>query len=142
MHNSRVEKVPTESQGDEAPIIHSVQAPSAEADVARASRLSATNAIRVTMIAPRLRHASRPGPRTCSLDHLIRPLEERRRDRQAEGLGGPEVDDQLELGWPLHRQISGLGTPKNLDDVSCRAAIRIRHRSAIRHQAPCVYASS
>src|SRR6266478_7074898 len=95
MHNSRVEKVPTESQGDEAPIIHSVQAPSAEADVARASRLSATNAIRVTMVAPRLRHASRPGPRTCSLDHLIRPLEERRRDRQAEGLGGLQVDGEV-----------------------------------------------
>ncbi len=26
-------------------------------------------------------------------DHLIRPLQERRRDRQAEGLGGLEVDD-------------------------------------------------
>ncbi len=37
MHSSRVEKVPTESQGDEAPIIHSVQAPSAEVDVARES---------------------------------------------------------------------------------------------------------
>src|SRR6266478_2702945 len=91
MHNSRVEKVPTESQGDEAPIIHSVQAPSAEADVARASRLSATNAIRVTMV----RHASRPGPRTCSLDHLIRPLQERRGDRQAEGLGGLQVDGEV-----------------------------------------------
>ena len=27
------------------------------------------------------------------LDHLIRPLQERRRDRQAEGLGGLEVDN-------------------------------------------------
>ena len=36
-----------------------------------------------------------------SLDHLIRPLQERRRDRQAEGLGGLEVDDQLELGGLL-----------------------------------------
>jgi hypothetical protein len=31
------------------------------------------------------------------LDHLIRPQQERRRDRQAEHLGGLEVDDQLEL---------------------------------------------
>src|SRR6266851_30705 len=29
------------------------------------------------------------------IDHLIRPLQERRRDREAEGLGGLEVDDQL-----------------------------------------------
>jgi hypothetical protein len=35
------------------------------------------------------------------LDHLIRQLQERRRNRQAESLGGLEVDDQLELGW-LH----------------------------------------
>jgi hypothetical protein len=32
------------------------------------------------------------------LNHLIRPLQERRRDREAEGLGGPEVDHQLKLG--------------------------------------------
>ncbi len=32
------------------------------------------------------------------IDHLVRPLQERRRDRQAEGFGGLEVDDQLELG--------------------------------------------
>jgi hypothetical protein len=31
------------------------------------------------------------------LDDLIRPLQERRRDRQPQGLGGLEVDDQLEL---------------------------------------------
>jgi hypothetical protein len=33
----------------------------------------------------------------CLLDHLIRPLQERRRDRQAEGLGGLEVDEQFEF---------------------------------------------
>ena len=32
-----------------------------------------------------------------SFDHLIRPLEKRRWDRQAERLGGLEVDDELEL---------------------------------------------
>jgi hypothetical protein len=32
------------------------------------------------------------------LDHLIRPLEERGWDREAEGLGGLEVDHQLERG--------------------------------------------
>jgi hypothetical protein len=33
-----------------------------------------------------------------SLDDLVRPQQQRLRDRQAEGLGGLEVDDQLELG--------------------------------------------
>ena len=41
----------------------------------------------------------------ASLDHLIRPLQERRRDRQAERLGRLEVDDQLILGRRLHGQI-------------------------------------
>jgi len=37
------------------------------------------------------------------LNHLIRPLQERRRDRQAEGLGGLEVDNELELLGLLYR---------------------------------------
>jgi len=32
------------------------------------------------------------------INHLIRPLQERRRDREAQVLGGLEVDEQLELG--------------------------------------------
>ena len=34
---------------------------------------------------------------TLLLDHLIRPLQERLRDGQAEGLGGLEADHQVEL---------------------------------------------
>jgi hypothetical protein len=36
-------------------------------------------------------------------DHLIRPLQERLGDREAEGLGGLEVDDQFELGGLFDR---------------------------------------
>jgi len=36
------------------------------------------------------------------LDDPIRPLQERRRNRQAESLGGLSVDDQLELRRLLH----------------------------------------
>src|SRR5258705_8948227 len=42
------------------------------------------------------------------IDHLIRPQQERRRDRQAEGLGGLEVDDEVEPIELLNRQISGV----------------------------------
>jgi hypothetical protein len=38
-----------------------------------------------------------------SFHHLIRPLQEQRRDRQAARLGGLEVDDQLERGRLLNR---------------------------------------
>ena len=43
------------------------------------------------------------------LDHLIRPLQERGRDRQAERLGGLEADHQLEFRRPLDGQIPRLG---------------------------------
>src|SRR6266852_3198362 len=45
--------------------------------------------------------------RGLSLDHLSRPRQQRRRDRQAEGLRGLEVDDQLEPVKSLDRQFSG-----------------------------------
>src|SRR6266478_699523 len=51
--------------------------------------------------------ASAGGDRCYLLDHLIRPLQERRRDREAEGLGGLEVDHELARAdrhvWPAHR---------------------------------------
>ena len=45
------------------------------------------------------------------LDHLIRPLQQRLGDRQAEGLGGLEVDDQLELRGLL------LDNPKTVSEA-------------------------
>jgi len=50
------------------------------------------------------------------LDHLIRLLQERRRDRQAENLGGLEVDDELKPFGPLDRHISRLGTRQDFPD--------------------------
>ena len=71
-------------------------------------------------------HYLRPkDPMTCyrgSLDHLIRPLQERRRDRQAEGLGGLEVDDQLEPVNLLEGQIARLGALEDLVDEDPRPA--------------------
>src|SRR5712692_3896223 len=51
---------------------------------------------------PRTSHSSR------LLDHLVRLEEERRGDREAERLGGLEIDDELELHRPFHRQVGGL----------------------------------
>src|ERR1700730_10503633 len=63
-----------------------------------------------------------------SLDHLIRPLQERRRDRPAEGLGGLEVDGQFEFRRLLERKISRLGAPQNLVYIDRTAP---RHRGDI-----------
>jgi hypothetical protein len=43
------------------------------------------------------------------LEHLIRPLQERRRDRQPEGLGRFQINHQLELRWLLNRQVARFG---------------------------------
>src|SRR6266851_2810252 len=51
------------------------------------------------------------------LDHLIRPLEERRRDREAKGLGGLQVDDQRELGGLFYGEIAGFRALEDLVDV-------------------------
>src|SRR5260370_16244550 len=55
-------------------------------------------------ITPRKVRRSIPG----LLNHLIRPLQERRRDRQPEGLGDLEVDHQLELGGLLDGPVAWL----------------------------------
>jgi hypothetical protein len=45
------------------------------------------------------------------LNHVIRPRQHRGRDRQAKGLRGLQVDDQLELPGLFDRKITGLGAP-------------------------------
>jgi len=42
------------------------------------------------------------------LDHLVSLKEDRLRDRQPERLGGLQVNHQLELRRPLHRQVDVL----------------------------------
>src|SRR4029453_282157 len=46
-------------------------------------------------------------------DDLIRPRQQRRRDGEAEGLGGLEVDDQLERCRLLNRKVRRLGPFQN-----------------------------
>jgi hypothetical protein len=52
-----------------------------------------------------------------SLDHLIRPLEERRRDRQTEGVGSLEVDNEFELRRLFDGDVTGLGAFQDLIHV-------------------------
>src|SRR5882724_10528645 len=71
--------------------------------IARVAALSRCRAI------SSLRPAERVGdPPAILLDQLIRPPQERLRDRQAERLGRLEVDDELVLGGLLDGQVGGL----------------------------------
>ena len=51
------------------------------------------------------------------MDHLVRQAEDGSWDRETQGLGGLEVDDQLELGRLLHGQIGRLGAFEDLVHV-------------------------
>jgi hypothetical protein len=51
------------------------------------------------------------------LDHSIRPIQHRLRNREADLLRGLEIDHQLKLRRLLHRQVSRLGTLE--DSVPC-----------------------
>jgi hypothetical protein len=44
-----------------------------------------------------------------SPNHPIRPRQHIRRNREADLLGGFEIDDELKLRRPFHRQLGGLG---------------------------------
>src|SRR5947209_14304911 len=56
-------------------------------------------------------------------DQLICPKQERLRDRQPEGLGGLEVDDELELAGLLDRQVGGLRALEDLVHEGSRAPL-------------------
>ena len=58
-------------------------------------------------------------------NHLIRPGEHVRRNRQADLLRGLEVDHKLELRGLLHRQIGRFGAFQDLVHVDCRAPVEV-----------------
>src|SRR5215467_4202709 len=56
------------------------------------------------------------------LDHLVGALYKGLRNREAEGLGGLQVDHQLELAGLLHGEVAGPGAFQDLVHVDGRAA--------------------
>ena len=76
-----------------------------------------------------------PKPEVAVLfDHLVGDRKYTRRNSQGERLGGLEIDDQLELGWLLDREIAGLRTTQNLVDVVCRAPEPFRGAWSVGHE--------
>jgi hypothetical protein len=70
----------------------------------------------------------------CLLDHLIRLEEERRRDREAESMGGLKVDNQLEFYGLLHREVSWLDTLEDLVHVCGGATPHVETARTVRDQ--------
>jgi hypothetical protein len=71
-----------------------------------------------------LRRRAEQRTHVASFDHLICAGEDRLRDRQAERLGGLEIDDQLEPRRALNRQVGRLGTSENPADIDPDLAAR------------------
>src|SRR5262249_57477082 len=61
-----------------------------------------------------------PPSRFTSLDHLVGAADQRQRNGKAEGLGSFQVDDQLDFGGLLDRQIGGFFSLWNLGGVAPR----------------------
>src|SRR5262249_6739611 len=56
----------------------------------------------------------------ASFDHLVGGKKQPERHLDAERGGGLAVDDELELGRQLHRQVAGLGALEDAVDVKWR----------------------
>src|SRR5713101_7586654 len=87
-----------------------------------------------SIVAPRAHTIAETRP-SVSLDDLIRPQQQRLRDRQAERLGGLEVDHELPLRRLLDGEIGGLGALQDLVHEGGSSAEHIREVSRIGHEA-------
>src|SRR5438034_1097662 len=80
-------------------------------------------------------HQSRERPLPLrSLNHLIRALQQRLGNRQADRLCGLHVDAQLELGRPLDRHIGRLGALENAIHVVGDTALDIPSDRTVGHE--------
>src|SRR5215475_13023490 len=71
-------------------------------------------------------------------DHLVGAQEERLRDRQAKCPGRRKIDDKLESGRLLDRNIAGLRTPQNLVDQLGGAPEPIGAVWSVGHETACL----
>src|SRR5262249_56309443 len=76
----------------------------------------------------------RQRPACNSLDHLVGAADKRQRNREAERLRGPEIDDHLDFRRLLDRHVSWLGAPENAPGVDAPEAIQVRNAASVADQ--------
>src|SRR5215468_8431753 len=67
------------------------------------------------------------GPSTPSFDDLVDAADHRQRDCEAERLGGLHVDDELDFGRLLDRQLGGLLAFENSACIDAKRVVRIQN---------------
>src|SRR4029453_12363282 len=72
-----------------------------------------------------------------SLDYLVGAGEQRRRNFDAERPGRGQVDDEIEFGRLLDRDVGGLYAFKDLVDIIARAPEQVREVWSIGRQTSC-----
>ena len=82
-------------------------------------------------------HRSNDIDRNPSLDHLVRPSQQRGRDREAEGLRRLAIDHELERRGLLDRQITGMGPSQDLVHVDGGTPEKIDEVWPVGDQAAC-----
>src|SRR5262245_16512122 len=76
-----------------------------------------------------------PPSRFTSLDHLVGATRQRKRDSDAERLGGLETEDQLDFRGKLHdRDVSRLLAFENAPGVDAAQTICVRSIASVAHQ--------
>src|SRR5450631_2358803 len=71
-----------------------------------------------------------------SLNHFVGAQQYRLRNREAERLRCLEVDDKVELGRLLDRQVGRIGALENLVHIASGATEKVSKVRSIGHQAP------
>src|SRR5215475_2672566 len=88
-------------------------------------------------------HSIKSGHSHCNniflFDHLVGAGENRIRHGQAEGLGGLEIDDELEPGRQLDRQLARLGTIEDAIDIGGGTPVAVGEVLAVADQSSGLY---
>ena len=77
----------------------------------------------------------RRSKRSILFDHFVGAAEQRQWNRDAECLGGLEIDEEFDLGGLLHRQVGRFLAFENAAGVDADQTQRFRKAPALAHQA-------
>src|SRR5215208_4712893 len=83
----------------------------------------------------RLAAPSRLSQHSCSFDYRVGAQQELSRYFEANRLGRLQVEDELEAGRCLDRQLARLGTFENTVNIRCGASIQVGDVYPVRHEA-------